>query len=171
MLEACLDRATEGPTWLSNYAVADLVLTKVRFTHSDFKINDDNLNTGEFRAAVDFTLPAVDPFRTDNEYFVGLFADSANELPEANETNNAIPGQRLLSEHALPIPVDGRTVSPIGPALGRAFSAAIGDEWIGRSPEPRDHRVAGRIREVDEEAAARRVIGREHQAQQTLFAA
>ena len=31
MLEACLDRATEGPTWLSNYAVADLVAEALHY--------------------------------------------------------------------------------------------------------------------------------------------
>ena len=65
---------------------------------------------------------------------------------------------------------DERRARGAAPAQIEA-GARIGDEWIGRSPEPRDHRVAGRIREVDEEAAARRIIGREDEAQQALFAA
>jgi hypothetical protein len=47
----------------------------------------------------------------------------------------------------------------------------IRDERIRRPQESRDDGVAIRIREVDEEAAARRVIGREDETEQTALAA
>ena len=47
----------------------------------------------------------------------------------------------------------------------------IGDERIGRAREARDDGVAVWVREVDVEAAARRVIGREREAEQALLAA
>ncbi len=46
----------------------------------------------------------------------------------------------------------------------------IGDERIGRAAKPRHHRVAGPVREVDEEASARRV-GRERESEQAALAA
>ena len=60
---------------------------------------------------------------------------------------------------------------PVGPPKRRSNrDAGIGDERIRRPAEPRDDRVAGTIREVDEEAAARRV-GRERQSEQAALAA
>ncbi len=39
-------------------------------------------------------------------------------------------------------------------------------ERIARSAESRDHRVAGAVREVDEEASAGRIVGRERETEQ-----
>ena len=48
----------------------------------------------------------------------------------------------------------------------------IGAERIGRrAPEPRDDRVGLQVDEVDEDAAARRVIGREREPEQSLLTA
>ena len=47
----------------------------------------------------------------------------------------------------------------------------IGDERVRRAPESRDDRIAGPVGEVDVEAAARRVVGRERQPEQAALAA
>ena len=45
------------------------------------------------------------------------------------------------------------------------------DERVGGPLEARDDRVARRVGEVDEESAARRVVGRERKAEQPALAA
>ena len=47
--------------------------------------------------------------------------------------------------------------------------ALIGDQRIGRSPEPRHNSIAGGVGEVDIETAAHGIVGREGQAEKTLL--
>ena len=85
-----------------------------------------------YNGGIDVTFPAVDPFRTDNQYWVGMIIDPANQFPELNETNNGNTRTDLQSERHLPSPVDNVNVANVTPlGTSGASAAAIGTEWIG----------------------------------------
>jgi hypothetical protein len=82
------------------------------------------------------SLPASDPFRTDNEYFVGMIVDAFRDVAETNESNNSNLGVLsdrfpVSSEGDLPRPVDGATVLARELQLGVPVNSAFGDEWSG----------------------------------------
>jgi hypothetical protein len=86
----------------------------------------------EYSGAATFDLPAVDPFHTDNQYWIGLIVDSADEVAESDEGNNAGGYASRRSEQSLPSPADGdepQSLHPVAP--GSPGRGAIGDEWIG----------------------------------------
>ena len=88
-------------------------------------------------------------------------ADVEKAVGAEREVAAVVIRERLRDEARPPAPPQRRSKRDAG----------IGDERIRRTPEARDDRVAGGVREVDVEAAARRVVGRERQAEQAALAA
>ena len=92
---------------------------------------------GIYSGTVIVNLPDPDPFRTDNEYWVGVIVDSGDRIPEQDETNNANRGvlkdkDRIMSERHLPGPTDGNSVHATYLIPNVPESEDIGDdEWIG----------------------------------------
>ena len=81
-------------------------------------------------------LPAPDPFRSDNQYYVGMIVDSDAAVVETDETNNSNRGvladrYPVSSEADLPMPVDGANVVARHIHFGTNVGSALGDEWIG----------------------------------------
>jgi hypothetical protein len=83
-------------------------------------------------------LPALDPFRTDNEYWIGMVIDPANAIVETDEQNNiggeeGVGRARIIAEQDAGSPADGSRLgvsrSPLSVFLPR--SGELGDEWIG----------------------------------------
>ena len=110
---------------------ADRLLTTVRVTTVPVQGEDTY-----YTALADFNLPAIDPYLTDNEYWVGLVVDSSNEIPERNETNNSNrgPSRDMMSwgsERDLPSPADGSGPGGSSIPFGTPIDAEIGDEWVG----------------------------------------
>jgi hypothetical protein len=63
-----------------------------------------------------YKMPEFDPFRTDNEYYIGVIVDPYNDVSESNENNNANRGdgldrERVWGERHLPSPATGTTVA------------------------------------------------------------
>ena len=81
---------------------------------------------------VDVDLPYGDPFRTDNQYYVGLIVDPSNTIAEVDETNNDTEYTARSSEGHLPSPLTGTSIiaTPF-PAQNLSVHDAIGDEEIG----------------------------------------
>jgi hypothetical protein len=91
---------------------------------------------GTTSGADTLTLPAADPYRTDNEYYVGMIVDVGGAVTETDETNNAglgglIDEFPIRSEADLPRPTDGSTVVARPVTVGDTVAGTLGDEWIG----------------------------------------
>ncbi|MDD4892027.1 MAG: DVUA0089 family protein, partial [Phycisphaerae bacterium] len=85
---------------------------------------------------VALALPATDPFRDSNRYWIGMIVDDRNDVAESDETNNSNRGEGLdtaavSSEAHVPSATDGVNADPTSLRVGASASAAIGDEWIG----------------------------------------
>lgn len=81
-------------------------------------------------------LPTPDPFRSDNQYYVGMIIDSDADVVETDETNNSNRGvladhYPVSSEADLPVPIDNVNVSARPLVLGVMAESALADEWIG----------------------------------------
>lgn len=64
-----------------------------------------------FSSSISLALPATDPFRTDNSYFVGMIIDTGNAILESNETNNA-NAEDLLARFGLDPAKKGLRAAP-----------------------------------------------------------
>lgn len=109
---------------------SDLLIT----VHTDNPPNSPRPT--EYSGVVELALPPTDPFRTDNQYWIGMVVDPANQFLERSESNNLNQGIGIdlvsrKSENYLPSPVDGATVDFIEIGFGNPRALAIGDEWIG----------------------------------------
>ena len=82
-------------------------------------------------------LPATDPFRNDNQYYLGMIVDPDDVVNESDEANNRNRGDGLdrdavSSEDHLLSPANGTGVSAFTAPFGTPVNSAIGtDEWIG----------------------------------------
>ena len=86
-----------------------------------------------YRSTISLDLPEPDPYRSDNQYWVGMIIKSPPE--EGNDANNSNQGPGLdkdsvSSEHDLPSPATGGVLTT-NIVLDTPLTRAIGDEWIG----------------------------------------
>src|SRR4051794_15520233 len=80
--------------------------------------------------------PDLDPFRTDNRYWIGVIVDAGGTVNESNESNNANRGdgldrETIWGERHLPAPLDGASVQ--ADTLLGTYNGEIGgtSEWMG----------------------------------------
>ncbi len=115
----------------SDAQVADLIYAPLTAGQSKSQRITVTLSDG---GAGSGNVPSRDPFADDNEYFLGMIIDTANDVAESNENNNANQGQGkdrddIGSEGNLESPADG-TVAAQPLTIGTPVVGAIGDEWI-----------------------------------------
>jgi hypothetical protein len=101
----------------------------------------DSLGAGQtISQTLTLSLPSADPFRTDNQYYLGAIVDATNQVAESNESNNANRGDGVdrvaigAERHLLsPNYTGGQLVGAEQLNIGSPMYGIIGGdfEWMG----------------------------------------